>query len=228
MIKRMKNVKNSQCSLWNIWVSSYQFVCFCYLQLVLVIMAIAVRLMIFLLSVFTEPSIGCIFYFLEWIRCTHFKIAFHFSLPWNQHTIIGWIAEILLCLYIAFPYVAYNYGFLTFFVVIGEFHRAFYLQFQNMIENMNLTAKRNGSQKAHLCDIIRYHNSVKRYFKYFFYHFHSKKWISNSEFSVYFRKQQICTVKLSWFNWFTVLFLWLAVYSNWNWYVVGCRIFSVN
>lgn len=92
-----------------------------------------------------------------------------FRLPWNQHTVRGWIGETVFSVISSSLYLFTNVVFLTFFIGICEFHRAF-LEYFNalMIEvdnpNGNECPNSHGCDiKTMLCNIINFHVAIKRF-----------------------------------------------------------------
>lgn len=90
------------------------------------------------------------------IHCTFFP-----SLPWNQLTVPGWIAEISISLATALSYTTSDFTFLTFFVVIGQFHQAFRRQFPNMMTNLDSKQIDYQQAKESIRETIRFHISVE-------------------------------------------------------------------
>lgn len=89
------------------------------------------------------------------------KFQFDFRLPWNQHTVRGWIYETVFSVISSSLYLFTNVVFLTFFIGICEFHRGFLNYFDVLV-----TRIKNGSDnqniKTLLCDTITYHIAIKR------------------------------------------------------------------
>lgn len=90
-----------------------------------------------------------------------------FRLPWDQFTTIGWIFEQIYCDITLVPYLLVILLFLTFFVSICEYHRAFYELFQSQIDEVNFEVLGNSYQtyyyvKKSLRKSIFFHISVKK------------------------------------------------------------------
>lgn len=93
--------------------------------------------------------------------------SFEFRWPWNQQTLPGWIINALLSVIVTgcFPFV--NLAFLTLFISICEYHRAFFEMFQMQINKMNEIARakplRKIDLKKALVETISFHITVKEY-----------------------------------------------------------------
>lgn len=94
------------------------------------------------------------------IRCVKFDLLCR--LPWNQRSLLGWFYETIFSVVSSSLYLHTNVVFLTFFIAICEFHRAFLSYFViTMQKNQNMNDKNR--IKRLLCDVIQYHISTKKY-----------------------------------------------------------------
>lgn len=89
------------------------------------------------------------------------------SLPWNQQILLGWILEILFTALSALSYFLIYSIFLSFFIAICGFHRAFRECFQTTVEQINYIQHVNASAKMKLfklklCEAIRFHVMAKK------------------------------------------------------------------
>lgn len=89
-------------------------------------------------------------------------IFFSFRLPWNQHTLIGWMVETIFYLNSASTFLFVNAVFLTFFITICEYHSAFYELFRSEIERMNGMIELHQNVKRIICDSIKLHAAAKK------------------------------------------------------------------
>lgn len=91
------------------------------------------------------------------------KIIIFNSLPWNQHTVKGWAAEALIGTFTPFFYFLADPTFLTLFISICEFHRAFYEIFRVQMDALSmLDPCKRDEIKASLYKSILFHASVKK------------------------------------------------------------------
>lgn len=93
-------------------------------------------------------------------------ISFH-SLPWNQKTLIGWTLEMMFTAFGVSSYFLIYSTFLSFFIAICGFHRAFYEVFQATVEHINYNHHVNSLDKIiflklKLCEAIRFHVMAKK------------------------------------------------------------------
>lgn len=100
----------------------------------------------------------------------NFVKQFFCSLPWNQTTQLGWIETIIFSVFAAASYFPANYLFLSLFMAIGEFHKAFHALFEQFIQDIG-TQKRKRLHakvltqpdlKASIRKLIDFHMTVKR------------------------------------------------------------------
>lgn len=91
----------------------------------------------------------------------------HFRLPWNQKTLLGWTALILISTAGASIYLHFNGAFLSFFITICQHHYAFRLHFESLILRLNKiadanTKKKDDAAKQLLQEIVRFHVMAKQ------------------------------------------------------------------
>lgn len=84
-------------------------------------------------------------------------------LPWDQQTLRGWICETVFSVISSSLYLHTNMVFLTFYIAICEFHQAFVRYFADLMKQIQ-NVNGNGRVKLMLCNVIRCHISIKRYF----------------------------------------------------------------
>lgn len=93
---------------------------------------------------------------------------FSFRLPWDQHSVEGWLMEVIFCLITVGFFVFVNPSFLTFFISICEYHRAFYKMFQGQINEVDVMVQMRPCQyqavKKMLHQSISFHVSAKNLF----------------------------------------------------------------
>lgn len=77
------------------------------------------------------------------------------SLPWNQTTYLGYFAELLLLIPLAYGYMIINGTFLLLFISICMHHQAFHKMFK---QSTNRTDK---CDSKFLCDLMRFHVLAK-------------------------------------------------------------------
>lgn len=86
----------------------------------------------------------------------------HSSLPWNQKTMWGYIAEILYVMLNCQTYMLATGILLIFFIESCYHHHAFYKMFSQMISTFNLSPHRNyNDDKQHLYDLVRFHVTIR-------------------------------------------------------------------
>lgn len=88
-------------------------------------------------------------------------------LPWNEETIIGYIAEILFNIMGCEVYYIANGATTLLFISMCLYNRAFLEMVQSMLHNLNNTDHKPNDRKQNdrklLCKLIEFHVSVKRY-----------------------------------------------------------------
>lgn len=83
------------------------------------------------------------------------------SLPWNQTTVLGYLGEIGFIMFSAKAFMITNGVLLMFFVSICRHYGAFYQIFKHSIGKLTHSDRNNRCDKAILCDLIRFHISIK-------------------------------------------------------------------
>lgn len=86
--------------------------------------------------------------------------TFH-SLPWDQTTLLGWTVETIISVLAGCAYLLINNTFMSFFVGICYYHRAFRAHIEELIEKIDY---KNGQRKAKsiLTETIQFHYSARR------------------------------------------------------------------
>lgn len=84
------------------------------------------------------------------------------SWPWNQQTIANWIAEMLISIASGCAYLIITGAFLTFFIAICQYHKAFQEYFQALIVQCD-TVNQSDPATLHqlLCKAVRFHTTTK-------------------------------------------------------------------
>lgn len=82
------------------------------------------------------------------------------SLPWNQQTPIGYIAETCLSMMICEAYLFVNGSIFQLFIAFCLHHRAFYQIFQYNLFKLE-RIQDDGKVKEQLCKLIRFHIEIK-------------------------------------------------------------------
>lgn len=85
----------------------------------------------------------------------------YFRWPWNQQMAFNWIIDNIISTLAAAIYLTINGTFLSFFITICAYHRAFYEYFRSMIEECN-NSHDNETMKRLLHGSIRFHISIKQ------------------------------------------------------------------
>lgn len=89
----------------------------------------------------------------------------NYSWPWSQHSLLGWIAEIILSMIVSIFYLSTVPTVLTFFISICEYHWAFYEIFQTHITDMNCIIEKKSFRiddvNRSICKLISFHIDVK-------------------------------------------------------------------
>lgn len=89
---------------------------------------------------------------------------FDFSFPWNQKTLYGWIIETILNSTGFTSYIFYCFSFLSFFIGIVEYQRAFFTQFKILYDRLNSCSGQNYVEaESHLIRTIRFHVMMIKY-----------------------------------------------------------------
>ncbi|XP_055306184.1 odorant receptor 85b-like [Sitodiplosis mosellana] len=118
------------------------------------------------LVIITVPSIASVL--ICWLLNGNFDLTltFHplkFLLPWDQTTLFGYFSEIIYNILISEAYMLYNGAVLIPFISICLHHWAFYKIFCHLLRYLDRHDE-NRNDKEFVCDIIDFHNSIKRWF----------------------------------------------------------------
>lgn len=86
-----------------------------------------------------------------------------FSLPWNQNTFVGWLGMLFCATIASMVYFLLNSIFLSLFASICEFHQAFYMNFDVILNKLSqeINAKKVEYHKVQLILIEFIQNSIK-------------------------------------------------------------------
>lgn len=82
----------------------------------------------------------------------------NFSVPWNQRTLLGYLAESAFIVSFAETYFISNGAVAVPFLAICWHHQAFYQMFREKLNQLNVES---GNDKIVLCELIQFHTSVK-------------------------------------------------------------------
>lgn len=82
-----------------------------------------------------------------------------FRLPWNQDTLLGYLAEIVSIVVTDEAYLLTSGAVLLLYISMCLNHRAFYDMFQYLLKD---PPNRQQNHRKLLCDVIRFHTTVKR------------------------------------------------------------------
>lgn len=85
-----------------------------------------------------------------------------FSLPWNQTTLVGYAVELTTLGSIGLFYFVVYGTFLMLFLSICMHHQAFSKMFKYLVDKLNRSDVENQCDKKSLCNLIRFHISVKK------------------------------------------------------------------
>lgn len=85
-----------------------------------------------------------------------FFINLKSSLPWNQTTYLGYFAELILLIPLAYGYMIINGTFLLLFISICMHHQVFYKMFKHSTDGMKKC------NRKFLCDSMRFHILAKK------------------------------------------------------------------
>lgn len=86
---------------------------------------------------------------------------FHYSLPWNQSTYLGYFAEMTFDAVNYESYLLVNGVILLFFMFMCYHHQAFYEIFKRSIAEIDCCYDGINFSKKNLCDFIEFHISIK-------------------------------------------------------------------
>lgn len=126
----------------------------------------------------------------------------NFSLPWNQHTNIGYFWEICYDLVTAEVYVFSGAMFIILFVSLCYHHRAFFKIFQHSLHTFDRSDEARNDEIL-LFQLIRFHVTIKEWElpkkESFSKHLHTNSF--NWKYLAYFYSPPIPSVFSFWFNW---------------------------
>lgn len=84
--------------------------------------------------------------------------------PWNQQTLYGWIIETILNSTGFTSYIFYCFSFLSFFIGIVEYQRAFFTQFKILYDRLNsCSGQKYLEAESRLIRTIQFHVMMIRY-----------------------------------------------------------------
>lgn len=177
------------------------------------------RVMYVLLSFVFFFCIHTLLWFFNFLSIYWFHVHVH-RLPWNQKTIAGWLVEVVYSIFAAASLSFINPAFLTFFISICEYHGAFSEMFQHQLNDIDQITRNNAYNitkvKQLLFKTVSMHVSAKKWgFEFGNLSIYSNMfYLNRNDFviSVYFIKQQKCTVPSYWRNWFAAWFYWHLQY----------------
>ncbi|XP_031632738.1 odorant receptor 67a-like [Contarinia nasturtii] len=95
----------------------------------------------------------------------HLYEPFHFVLPWNQTTPLGYCGQLSVTLLYFISYFTLNGAFFLIFISMCFHHEAFYEMFQHKLRKLNHPDE-NGNKKKLLCKIIQFQISIRNWFLY--------------------------------------------------------------
>lgn len=111
-------------------------------------------------------------YFLFFSTTFVFNVKTHCRLPWDTQTPLGYFNEILFSIGVCVVYLVMTGTIILTFVSLCLYHRAFYRIFPHSLRKIDNSG--NGhEQKELLIELIRFHNSAKRYKKQLIWRFHA-------------------------------------------------------
>lgn len=84
------------------------------------------------------------------------------SVPWDTQTPFGYFSELCFHIMMGSTYMVVNATFLLLFASLCLLHRAFYQRLRHSLRKFD-QFDGNRNEKHSFCEIIRFHNSVKRW-----------------------------------------------------------------
>lgn len=93
-----------------------------------------------------------------WIQCL--KYCSIYSLPWDQTTVTGYLAEEAFCIIGSEFYFLFDALPLLFFVFLCWHNQVFLKMFEEILRKLD-HPRENHNNKQILCDLIRFHITVK-------------------------------------------------------------------
>lgn len=111
------------------------------------------------------------------------KSIFHLSLPWDQHTPVGYFLEICFDIIGGDVFFASNGWEILLFISICLYHQAFYKIFQHSVKKLDRPHK--GYHK-YLGNLVEFHNLVKEYAQTIIPQFicNSEYWMRNTNTNI--------------------------------------------
>lgn len=82
--------------------------------------------------------------------------------PWNEKTLLGWMAVMVCTIFTASFYYIANGMFLFFFFGICEHNQAFHQQFRAMLNRFNAEAFNYRTTQTKLCELVNFHVRVRK------------------------------------------------------------------
>lgn len=96
----------------------------------------------------------------------HLFIPYKYTVPWDQKTFFGWAASSTYCMTAAGAFAFVNSMFISFFVGITNYFRAFSLIFRAIVNETNLNNESSyeayTNTKKSLCEAILFHRFSKK------------------------------------------------------------------
>lgn len=93
-------------------------------------------------------------------QVTNSNSMHRYSLPWNQKTFAGYVAEICLSVVLVMFYMFFNGFYFLFFISICLNHQAFYQMFQHYLQDFNQSDGETIDKKL-LCKLIRFQTTAQ-------------------------------------------------------------------
>lgn len=88
-------------------------------------------------------------------------MKYHFSLPWNQTTAMGFIGEACFSTIVGVIFMLFNGMLLLLYVSMCLQHKAFYERFRHSLEKLDRPDKNRNNQEF-LCELIQFLNTVRK------------------------------------------------------------------
>lgn len=113
-----------------------------------------------MLRIFIDQETLCMKNMNTDVQYSFVMIEYHFSLPWNQSTLLGYSYEICYEMTLAMSFFAVNGLFLIFFISMCLCHNSFYKIFRSLLNQLDDSKTTRESEEA-LCNLIRFRVSVQ-------------------------------------------------------------------
>lgn len=130
-----------------------------------------------LVSNFNKYNIKCIYttYEIYRINLSKLKNTFFiilFSLPWDQHTLIGYIGEVVFTIIFGGAFFICNGAYLIFFISICWHLKALSKMFQHSAQKLN-EPNDDRDDEEYICGLIQFQNEINGFVKHWtiFLHF---------------------------------------------------------